>query len=82
MTWYGVFDKPIVRHSITHRQRDPLVWTDIEKLDRSHVKQFGLADSSPPSSGCHPPRKDMVVRVVSKNSDGRQVERSARFFEI
>ena len=40
-TVHGVFDKPILHHSMSHRQRwDPLVRKDLEKLDRFHIEQF------------------------------------------
>ena len=37
---HGLFDKPIVHHSMTHAQGDENVRRDLEKLDRYHVEQF------------------------------------------
>lgn len=36
----GVFDRPIVHHSMTHAQGDLNVRQDLSKLDRYHVDQF------------------------------------------
>lgn len=36
----GLFDKPIVHHSMTHAQGDPRIQADLAKLDRYHVDQF------------------------------------------
>ncbi len=37
---HGLFDKPIVHHSMTDEQNNPNVRSDLSKLDRYHVDQF------------------------------------------
>ena len=37
---HGVFDKPILHHSLTHGQGNESIRKQLEKLDRFHVEQF------------------------------------------
>ena len=39
---HGLFDRPIVHHSMTHEQHNPQVRADLARLDRYHVDQFRL----------------------------------------